>query len=73
MGSKVVYLWGAAVCASTAGRSLSGRGFPAGGPLTGRPRYTYNPGPVARYTIVAVSSAGLIYFLFRFVAVLKSK
>jgi hypothetical protein len=75
MGSKEVmaaWLWSAAVCAYTAWRSLSGKGFRAGGPLTGRPRFTYKPGSVARYAILAVCLAGLIYSLFRFAGMLKS-
>ena len=75
MGSieiPAAWLWGAAVCAYTAWRSLSGKGFRAGGPLTGHPRYTYKPGPVARYSIFAVTLAGMIYSLFRFAGALKS-
>jgi len=70
MGSMAIpalWLYGAAVCAYTAWRSLSGRGFRTGGSMTGRPTYTYKPGPVARYTIFGVSLVGLIYSLFRFV------
>jgi len=74
MGSTAVlavWLWAAAVCGYTAWRSLAGKGFRAGGPLTGRPRYTYKPGPAARYTIFAISLAGLIYALFRLAGMSK--
>ena len=67
----LIVVMAAMICAYTAWRGFSGKGFRVGR-LTRRPRYTYTPGRFARYMIIAVCLAGLCYVLFRFAGMLKS-